>query len=92
MPRSRTSKLIDETMQDILKKIHAVSPSDDDYTTAVENLARLHALKQNEKSARPWNQQGLQSAFATVVSVLIIVGFERTHLVTSKALTLLRVR
>lgn len=58
------------------------------YNKLVENLKTLYALKENEVSPRERiNVNAVLGLAGTVASVLIVVGYERAHVLTSKAFT-----
>lgn len=60
----------------------------DDYNQLVENLKTLYALKENEVSPRERvNLNTVLTVAGSVASVLVIVGYERAHVLTSKALS-----
>lgn len=59
---------------------------DDVYKKLVENLDALYKLKEKEVSPRERiNVNAVLGVAGTVASVLIVVGYERAHVLTSKA-------
>lgn len=62
----------------------------DVYKTLIENLNALYALKEKEVSPRERiSVNALLGVVGTLVGIGTIVGYERAHVLTSKALSLL---
>ena len=60
------------------------------YNKLIENLNALYALKEKEVSPRERiSVNALLGVIGTLVGIGTIVGYERAHVLTSKALTLL---
>jgi hypothetical protein len=60
-----------------------------EYPRFIEHLNALNELKQNQKSARRVSPDQMALILGNLAGVIIIVGYEHLHVVTSKALSLL---
>ena len=83
-PVQKTS--LDRAIEDVLRQMSdEVSADSDEYAKMVDQLAKLHAMKTAE--GRPRISPDVKATImANLTGILIIVGYERTHIVSSKAL------
>lgn len=77
---------LDEAIEDVLEamKTHA-NPQSEIYAKMVDQLVKIHGLKQNEKTGRV-SKDVMVTVGANLVGIMLIVGHERVNVVTSKAL------
>jgi hypothetical protein len=61
----------------------------DDYDTMLKRLERLTALRRTPVDRRP-SPDVLVAAGANILGILLIVGHERSHILTSKAVMFLK--
>lgn len=82
-------KLLNETIDRIMLDMKTEDPDSEKFATAADQLVKLYALK-NENRSRRVSPDTLATIVANLLGIGIIVGHERTHIVTSKALTFIR--
>lgn len=75
---------LEEEIDRVLAKMEDLDPHHPDYVKMVEQLGKLHKLKEDEKPSRV-SPDTIVVAGANLLGVLIIVGHERAHVVTSRA-------
>jgi hypothetical protein len=64
--------------------IESMEASDGDYTNAVDQLVKLKKIHA-EETRKPLSRDALLAAGVNIAGILIIVGFEHSHAMTSKA-------
>lgn len=82
-------QLLTEAITRVLKDMEGVDTSSDQYAKMREQLAELYKTR-NENRARRVSPDTLATISANLLGIGIIVGHERTHIITSKALTFIR--
>lgn len=82
--KSGLEKAIDSVLSD-LESYDSDSP---EYARSADQLVKLHALKANESPNRVSADTAAIVA-GNLAGILIIVGYERTHVAASKALSFL---
>lgn len=80
---------LERTINDLLTEMDGEDPASERYTTMVDQLVKLHAMK-TEESRRRVSPDVKANILANLAGILIIVGHERAHIVTSKALSFIR--
>lgn len=75
---------LEKAIDSVLAKMEDVEPTDPEYVKMVEQLAKLHKLKEDEKPSSV-SPDTIVVAGANILGVLIIVGHERAHVLTSRA-------
>lgn len=83
--KSKKSKL-DETMDNVLVEMEAYSAADEVYGKMMQHLKDLNELKKT-KSSRGVSPDTVAVVAGNLAGILIIVGYERAHVVASKALS-----
>lgn len=84
-PKSETSAL-DEIIDDATSLLNDYVATDAEYPVIISQLERLHALKP-EKAPKRVSPDVLATVAGNLIGIIVIVGHERAHVVTSKALT-----
>lgn len=64
--------------------IETMTPKDDGYDHAVDQLVKLKKIHA-EETRKPLSRDALLAAGVNIAGILIIVGFEHSHAMTSKA-------
>lgn len=77
----KLDEIIDRLMQDMTE----VDPDTEKYAAMADQLTKLYAIK-NETRSRRVSPDTLANVAANLAGIAIIVGHERVHIVTSKAL------
>jgi FixJ family two-component response regulator len=91
MPKRPTEKSgLEQAIDKALNEMKTFSAEEDEYAKIVEQLDKLYALKELEKPERV-SKDTLATIAANLIGIVLIVGYERTNIVTSKALNFLKV-
>lgn len=62
-------------------------PGTEEYNQVMKHITKLHKLKMNEtKSSDPVSKDALLRLAGTLGGILMIVAYEHSHVITSKAL------
>lgn len=76
---------IEKAIDAVLAEMVDLSAESEEYAKMVNQLSKLHEMKTKESPRRP-SPDALVSAAASLLSVLLIVNYERVHVVTTRAL------
>lgn len=76
---------LENAIERVLTEMGNETPDSEEYAKMVERLKTLHEMKTTESKPRISPDTALTAA-ANLLGILMIVGHERTHIVTSKAL------
>jgi hypothetical protein len=85
-PRDKTG--LEKARETALLVLDDLDPMDPDYATTMKHVKKLSELIANERREL-LNPNTVILALANVGGIIMIVGYERIHIVTSKALTLI---
>lgn len=80
---------LEETIDIMLIELAKKTPGTEEYDYILKQLTELYNLKKIDgdiETPRKWRPEFVVPAVATLVGILIIVGYERVNVVTSKAL------
>lgn len=82
-------KTLDDLITYIQDEMAKITPDDGaDYQARLSNLERLYALKGKNRPQRV-SQDTLYQVGGQLLGILMIVAYERTHVMTSKSFNLL---
>jgi len=87
VPREKTG--LELAIDELLRELSDVTADSTEYATMVDQLVKLHAMKTQEGRPRI-SADTLASILANLGGILIIVGYEQKHILTSKALPFIR--
>lgn len=87
--RTVTPTALDEVITSAISELASHDASSAEYAKIVEQLTLLNAMKSNEKTDRI-SKDTLALVLGNLAGIIMIVGHERAHVVTSKALSLIR--
>jgi hypothetical protein len=73
---------LDNAIDKVFTEMSGESSDSEEYSKMVEQLVRLYSLKPKSKRVSP---DTLAIVLGNLLGVLIIVGYERAHIMTSKA-------
>lgn len=76
---------LDKAIDSALNELASLEITNEDYSTAVDQLTKLYAIKDAQSSNR-LSKDTLAIVVGNLVGILVIVGHEQAHVVTSKAL------
>lgn len=76
---------LEHAIERALQTMDNEDPTSDQYAKVVDQLQKLHEMKTTESKPRVSAETALTIG-ANLLGILMIVGHERTHIVTSKAL------
>jgi len=82
--KSEPTKL-DELIEKLEAHISDITCDDENYTTLVENLTKLHKLR--GEPSKPISKDAILTTAGSILGILMILHYEKINIVTSKALT-----
>lgn len=80
---------LDKAIAELLREMSHAAGDSKQYKKLADRLTELYALRKIDsdiKNATAWRPEIVVPAVASVAGILIIVGYERFNVVTSKAL------
>lgn len=87
--RTVTPTPLDDVIASAIQELKGHDADSEGYAKIVEQLVLLNSLKSDEKTDRV-SKDTLALVLGNLAGIVVIVGHERAHVVTSKALSLLR--
>lgn len=84
--KSKEKTKLDEAIELVFAEMAGHESDSKEYAAMTKQLEKLYKLKEKHTSKKPVSRDTLVMAGASVLSVLIVVGYEQTHAMTSKAL------
>ena len=78
-------KGLTEAIDRLYTRMHTLDPFSDDYQITVDQLTKLYAIKENSTPKRV-SADTLAMVAGNLAGIVLIVGHEKAHVVTSKAL------
>ena len=75
---------LDVAIGDVLSDMKGFTSDADEYTVMVDQLVKLHALKECEKPRRV-SKDTLAVVAGNLAGIVLILSYERAHVVTTKA-------
>ncbi|AXQ61269.1 hypothetical protein SEA_LIBERTYBELL_28 [Streptomyces phage LibertyBell] len=84
IPKRKPTDLENELAR-LLDVLKTISPTDPDYAVVADQLKKLYPLKETDSKNRV-SKDILVSATAGLAQVLMIIGYEHAHPLTSKAM------
>lgn len=76
---------LNEVIAMVLAKLKDLDPASDEFAKITSQLQKLYALKPSPKE-RGISPDTLATVIANLAGIVLILGYERAHVVTSKAL------
>jgi hypothetical protein len=76
---------LDETIEQLLREMSYVPCDSDEYARMADQLQKIYVLKETDSKKRV-SPDTLAIVLGNLAGVLLIVGHERVHIITSKAL------
>lgn len=78
---------LDDAIDRLLVEMKSTDPVSDEYGKLVERLDKLHKMKVTDKdNGRRVSADAMLTVGANLAGIVLILGFERAHIITSKAL------
>lgn len=79
---------LDQTMQTLLSEMAGFEGHDKEYGKMVDRLQKLHVVRsERQKDRFPVSLETLITVGSNLLGILMILGYERTHILSSKALS-----
>lgn len=78
---------LDLAIDELLSEMVSVDGGSEEYTVMANNLVKLHSLKPQAKRVSADTKAAIAG---NLVGILLIVTHERTHVITTKALSFIR--
>lgn len=85
-PKSTEKTGLEKAIDDVLREMSDLNADSDEYAKMNDQLVKLHAMKTTESRPRV-SPDTLATIAANLAGIFVIVGHERTHIITSKALS-----
>lgn len=82
----RKPSIVDEAIGKVLTEMRQYDLETDEYKVAIDNLERLMKMRTEERRNRI-SPDTILIVAGNLLGILIMVGYERTHVMTSKAMT-----
>ena len=79
---------VDPLITVILAQMERLGPSHEDYPAMMAYLERLYKVKANQRPDRV-DRNTLAIVAGNLLGIVVVVAYERVHVMTSKGLTLL---
>lgn len=84
--QQKESSKLDEIIDEVETHILSLEPDHADYETLVDHLSKLYKIREQERSEKvSANTKAI--ILANLAGIVLILGFEKAHVVTSKALS-----
>lgn len=83
-PRNKKPNALNEPIDKVLEELRQHDPNSQEFDTNLTNLERLTKLKASTKWKMKVSPDTLVTAGATLLGILIIVGYEQKHAMVSK--------
>ena len=78
---------LDKVIDQITAKMLTTDPNSDEYAKLADQLVKIHALKpEKPKGVSPDTKATIM---ANIAGIVLIVGHERAHVITTKAFSLI---
>lgn len=78
---------LDEAIDRVLNRMQYLEPETDEYSVLLNRLDKLNAIKISNKDNRnKVSADTLLSVGANILGIVLILGYEKVNVVTSKAL------
>lgn len=79
---------LEEAIESVLTSMKRTDPESEEYGLLVDRLDKLHKMKVSDKDPRTRvSADTLLIVGANLAGIALILGFEKAHIVTSKALS-----
>lgn len=85
--KKEADKALDAEIYTVIESLAAMHPDTDDYTTAVKNLTELNKVREERTTWK--NLKNILPSCVSLVSMVMLLNFEKTGIVTSKAFSIL---
>lgn len=85
-PKDSNVQGLETTIDNLISAIAGTDEESEDYTTMTKNLETLYKLKAETQPDRV-KLDTIMIVAGNLLGIIIIVGFEKSHVMTSKALS-----
>lgn len=83
---AKKTSALDNAIDEALAQLSTVTVDSDEYSDMLTQITRLHKLKEQPASKRV-SPDTLVLVAGNLAGIVLILGYERAHVVTSKALS-----
>lgn len=77
---------LDKAITQVFSEMESLTADSDEYAKMVDRLEQLYKLKYPEKGNK-WDRNAVLAVVGNIAGIVLILGFEKAHVVTSKALS-----
>ena len=85
--KKESDKALDAEIYTVIESLAAMQPDTDDYTIAVKNLSELNKVREERTTWK--NLKNILPSCVSLVSMALLLNFEKTGMITSKAFSIL---
>lgn len=82
--RPKSLNMLDEEIERLVEKLGMTPPEDDNYPKIAKNIQTLMDARER-RNDRVISNEAIFAAIVNVVSILIVLNYEKTGVITSKA-------
>lgn len=83
--KPKTKSGLDNVIDSVVSELNSLDTASDDYSKTVDQLTKLYAIKDAQSPQRV-SKDTLLVVAGNLLGIIVIVGHEQAHVVTSKAL------
>lgn len=76
---------LEEVIDAVQDRLLTMDPTSDEFSATVKQLSKLHKIRTQKKGGRV-NPDAVLAVAGNLAGIVLILGYERAHVVTSKAL------
>lgn len=87
--RAKKPTLLDEAVDRLLLDLERQSIGSEEYDKTLELLSKLQKMRADEKPA-PISKDTMLTVGANLLGIMMIIGYEHQHVLTSRALNMLQ--
>ena len=77
---------LDKEIDAVISQLRELDAASEDYEKVVKNLERLYELKNMNDKRKKVSPDTLAVIIGNLAGIALILGYEQTHVITSKAL------
>lgn len=88
--KTKTQKALDDEIARLISELNLLRPTDDEYAVISGQLKLLMEARE-KKDPSAISMETILTIGANLVAILVVLNFERTGVITSKAFSFLRI-
>jgi hypothetical protein len=84
--RKKKSKDVKKLLEDVTERMDKLDPFSEDYEELLKYAERLHKLKNEDDKVKVTRNSAIWGVAGSLGGIVAIMGYERMHIITTKAL------